>query len=94
MAVQCENNANSGHLDTTLQEQITAWGLGHQDPGSSRAIRDLRECIHCFCSPCITDPVNKQMWWPNENATAHSQNRGIRNTVYKKFWSMMHNRNM
>ena len=94
LAVQCENSANSGHLDTNLQEQITAGGLGHQDPGSSGTIRDPRECIHCFCSPCITDLVNKQMWWPNENAIAHSQNRGIRNTVYKKFWSMMHNRHM
>ena len=59
LAVQCANNANSGHLSSNLQEKFTAGGLNHQDPGSSGTIRDTRECVHCFCFPCITDLVNK-----------------------------------
>ena len=52
------------------------------------------ECPHCFCNPCITNETNRQLWWPVVNSQPHERNRGIRNKVYKKFWSMMQNRYM
>lgn len=27
-----------------------------QDPNNT-------ECIYCFCRSCITDEVNRQLWW-------------------------------
>lgn len=24
------------------------------------------ECIYCFCRPCITDKVNRQLWWKTD----------------------------
>ena len=52
------------------------------------------ECPHCYCRPCITSETNRQLWWPITNSEPNERNRGIRNKIYKKFWSMMHNRYM
>ena len=52
------------------------------------------ECPHCYCRPCITSETNRQLWWPITNSEPSEHNRGIRNKIYKKFWSMMHNRYM
>jgi hypothetical protein len=27
----------------------------------------MNECPHCFCKPCITHEINRQMWWKNNS---------------------------
>ncbi len=53
---------------------------------------DARKCPHCLCSPCITSDKNKQLWWPEENVISHQRNSGLRKIAYRKFWTMLHHR--
>ena len=51
-----------------------------------------QQCPFCFCSPCITDESNRQLWWEVENLPPHARNSEKRKKLYKKFWTMMHHR--
>ncbi len=50
---------------------------------------DADECPHCLCKPCITDPVNKQMWWEEDILQEHPRNSELRKGHYKRFWTML-----
>lgn len=50
------------------------------------------ECVLCFCRPCITDNINKQLWWEDDPQPAHERNRGVRKGIYKRFWAMFFHR--
>ncbi len=56
-----------------------------QDPLESK-------CHYCLCSPCITDERNRQDWWQTEPVAAHIRNSGLRKIPYRKFWTMLHHR--
>ena len=47
------------------------------------------ECPHCFCTPCVTDNRNRQMWWEARQHQARPRNSNARKIMYKKFWSML-----
>ena len=36
------------------------------------------ECQYCFCSPCITNEQNKQMWWHDRAESPHQRNAALR----------------
>ena len=44
------------------------------------------ECLHCFCSPCVT---NDRQQWLGQGAPKHVRNSGIRKERYKKFWTLL-----
>ncbi len=52
------------------------------------------ECPYCYCRPCITNERNRQLWWEDENAEPNHTNTGLRKEKYKRFWTMMHHRNV
>lgn len=47
------------------------------------------ECLHCFCTPCITDDQRRQAWWPQNPAVPHVLNSQDRKKCYKSFWTMI-----
>ena len=49
----------------------------------------LMECPYCLCSPCITDEMNRQLWWENEHFPPNNLNNIARKAKYKYFWAMM-----
>jgi len=51
----------------------------------------FRECSECFCSPCITNDKNKQLWWPSRNSDPHPGTAPQRKQLYQRFWAMMAN---
>lgn len=52
------------------------------------------ECIYCYCRPCITDEVNRQLWWETDTHPKHRRNRNLRKEIYKRFWTMMYHRDV
>ena len=48
-------------------------------------------CSDCFLSPCVT--TNRQSWL-GDGKRAHEKNRNLRRIRYKKFWSMLENKNV
>lgn len=68
----------------------------HEDYEPFRIQQDenFDECPHCFCKPCITDVVNKQLWWEDEPHPGHARNKNLRKETYKRFWTMMYHRNV
>jgi hypothetical protein len=76
-----ENDYETNNIDEFVNEPFRI----QQDPNSS-------ECIYCFCRPCITDEVNRQMWWETEPHPKHKRNRNLRKEKYKRFWTMMYHR--
>ena len=52
---------------------------------------NYNECPHCFCSPCITDDINKQLWWPDETVLPSVLNSNKRKDIYRRFWGMLSN---
>jgi hypothetical protein len=52
------------------------------------------ECAHCFCSPCITDESNRQLWWETTNTDPSEFNSCSRKSAYRKFWTMMLHHNV
>jgi hypothetical protein len=49
-------------------------------------------CQQCLCQPCITSDSNKQAWWCNKSVDPHGRNSGLRKIAYRKFWTMLHHR--
>lgn len=49
-----------------------------QDPNST-------ECIYCFCRPCITDEVNRQLWWETDTHPKHRRNTAEIEIYVKKY---------
>lgn len=58
---------------------------GYVDPHDLNA----EECMFCFCKPCITDNVNKQMWWEDALQPVSRWNSRRRKCHYRKFWTML-----
>lgn len=56
-------------------------------------INGENECVHCLCSPCVTDPHNKQLWWEDNMTPPHISNASKRKGLYKRFWVMLLHRN-
>lgn len=59
---------------------------------------DYDECPHCLCQPCITNDMNRQLWWPTSSALPYAQphhfNTKERKKCYKKFWTMLFHRDV
>lgn len=48
------------------------------------------ECPFCLCKPCITDDINRQLWWEMEPfRPPHPRNSKLRKEKYKRFWTML-----
>lgn len=47
------------------------------------------ECPYCYCRPCVTDNVNRQMWWGDAAVAPSRWNSRKRKCLYKKFWTML-----
>lgn len=52
------------------------------------------ECQYCYCKPCITNERNMQLWWESEDSEPSVRNSGLRKEKFKRFWTMMHHRNV
>lgn len=79
----CSTSANFPGQD---EEQLAVEGNpGHGDENETQQINE-RECMYCFCHPCVT--TNRQIWLGN-GSPPHARNSAIRKTKYKKFWTMM-----
>ena len=52
------------------------------------------KCPYCFCQPCITHELNRQLWWGNGSKEPHVENSGLRKRCYQRFWAMMTHRHV
>ena len=50
--------------------------------------RGVEECPCCYCTPCVTDETNRQLWWIAEAKEPHRLNTKLRTDAYKKFWTI------
>ena len=46
----------------------------------------------CYCQPCVISEVNRQAWWPTNNADPDHGNSSLRKRAYHKFWAMLDHR--
>lgn len=61
-------NENSSSVDVETQTTEIKYDYteeNHEDyePFRIQQNENFDECPHCFCKPCITDEINKQLWW-------------------------------
>ena len=83
---QAQDNENDNQHD---QEELIN---PPANPPIARVIDGHTECPFCYCAPCITSPMFAQSWWPSRNADPSRLNRTVRNSIYRRFWSAMYNR--
>ena len=76
---------NNWEVMTANEEQVHDYLHGRDEAGANTqedegalipADETSEQCPHCFCSPCVVDEQNRQMWWPQTPSDPHSTNSG------------------
>ncbi len=91
-----------------IQDQSASLNISHGQDGPQSAQSNAEDlfvpgyviqqdvnsvkCPYCLCHPCITSVTNKQLWWCDESVSPHQRNSGLRKIAYRKFWTMLHHR--
>ncbi len=73
-------------INVTAGVDVSHSGQGNEAPELDG---DRRECVFCFCSPCVTCVMQQ---WLGHGQDVHKRNSRIRKKLYRKCRSMMNMR--
>ena len=83
---ETERTGDNCAINVTAGVDVSHSGQGNV---ASELDGDRRECVFCFCSPCVT--CVRQLWL-GHGQDVHKRNSRIRKKLYRKCWSMMNMR--